>query len=48
MSILFFERRRLENVVHQVDLDENGDPIDPPAGYRSFFVDEQLRMLGIE
>ncbi len=48
VSILFFERRRLENVVHQVDLDENGDPIDPPAGYRSFFVDEQLRMLGIE
>lgn len=47
VSILFFERRRLENVIHKIDLDSNGEPVDPPDSYRDFFVGEQLKILGL-
>ncbi|MEX6506694.1 AAA family ATPase [Jiella sp. M17.18] len=48
VSILFFERGRLENHITEVSLDTNGEPVDAPSSYRSFFVDEQLRTLGVE
>lgn len=47
VSLLFFERERLENKITQVELDKHGDPIEPPLSYRSFFIDEQMSMLGI-
>lgn len=47
VSILFFERYRLENVVTQIELDENGDVFDAPDSYRKFFIDEQMQLLGI-
>lgn len=48
ISLLFFERKRLENQITQIELDENGDPISAPDSYRSFFVGEQMRLLGID
>jgi predicted ATPase len=48
VSILYFERRRLENIVTSIKLDETGSTIDPPDGYRSFFLDEQLSLLGLQ
>ncbi len=47
VSILFFERKRLENTITQINLGEDGEPIKPPSSYRSFFIGEQLHMLGL-
>lgn len=47
VSILFFERNRLENKITKIDLNELGDPVDPPLTYRNFFIDEQMKVLGI-
>ncbi|WP_135502675.1 AAA family ATPase [Roseovarius aestuariivivens] len=47
ISILFFKRSKLENRVVPIELDERGDPVNPPDDYRSFFVDEQMKMLGL-
>ncbi|MEQ8443001.1 MAG: AAA family ATPase [Alphaproteobacteria bacterium] len=48
VSIIFFERVRLETKATQINLDANGDPIDVPNNYRLFFAKEQLRLLGAE
>lgn len=45
VSIVFFEHKKSESEVHNISLDESGDPIDPPQGYRDFFVKEQLRNI---
>lgn len=47
VSLLFLQRRRLENSITEVKLNDHGEPVDPPRGYRTFFLDEQLRTLGI-
>lgn len=47
VSLLFFERERLENKITQIELDKAGDPVNTPPSYRSFFIDEQMSMLGI-
>ena len=47
VSILFFERQKLENVITPINLDEMGEPIDPPENYRAFFIGEQMRILGM-
>lgn len=47
VSILFFERRRLENIITRIELDTDGKPVDAPQNYRSFFIDEQMRLLGL-
>ncbi len=47
VSILFFERQRLENSITQIELDDSGNPINPPDNYRSFFLDEQMKNLGV-
>lgn len=48
VSILFFERSRLENKITPIRLDDFGEPVDPPDSYRAFFIGEQLRNLGAE
>lgn len=48
VSILFFERRKLENVITRIELDSYGEPVDPPENYRRFFIGEQMRNLGID
>lgn len=47
VSILFFNREKYENIIHHIELDENGDPISPPENYRKFFTNEQMRILGV-
>lgn len=47
VSILFFERGRLENRISEIRLDDRGEPIDPPQSYRSFFIGEQMKILGL-
>lgn len=47
VSILFFERRRLENTVTLINLNAAGEPKNPPMSYRSFFIDEQMKLLGV-
>ena len=47
VSILYFERDRLENRITQIELDDAGSPISPPASYRDFFIGEQMRNIGI-
>ena len=47
VSILFFERGRLENEIHSVALDTNGEPASPPQKYREFFQREQMHILGV-
>ena len=47
VSVLFFRRARLENKIEEIELNDLGDPILPPDDYRSFFVDEQMKILGM-
>jgi hypothetical protein len=47
VSILFFQRERLENRITQIRLDDHGEPIKPPSAYRAFFIGEQLKILGL-
>lgn len=48
VSIVFFERRKLENTATVIVLDEEGNPVNPPPSYRNFFLAEQLRIMGID
>jgi len=47
ISILFFQRKRLEDEIDHIELDKNGEPVDPPDAYRTFFIDEQMKILVI-
>jgi hypothetical protein len=46
VSLLFFEAEESGVRVHNLGFSETGDVIDPPPGYRRFFLDEQARYLG--
>jgi len=47
-QILFFERRDKQNVVTAVPIGKGGElPADQPENYRSFFLREQMQLLGI-
>lgn len=48
VSLIFFERVRLETCAMEIVLDENGEPTAPPEAYRDFFAREQLRVLGVD
>lgn len=48
VSLLFFSRKRLENGITDIPLDDIGNPISPPKAYREFFLDEQMKSLGIQ
>lgn len=47
VSILFFERRDLDVVIHSIRLDKDGNVTDPPDTYRDFFRNERLSLLGL-
>ena len=47
VSILFFKRSKLKNTIIEIQLDKNGDPTNAPQSYRSFFLEEQMNLLGI-
>lgn len=46
VSLLYFERKNGQANIHRLTLDEHGNLLDPPAGYRSFFLEEERRFLG--
>jgi predicted ATPase len=47
VSLLFFKAHAAGVRIHTLELDEQGQIIDPPGGYRSFFLKEQASYLGL-
>ena len=45
ISILYFERNDLDVKIHSLEIDEEGNIIGAPDGYRSFFMEETSRSL---
>ena len=45
ISILYFDREDLDVTIHSIRIDDEGNVIDPPDGYRSFFRDELKRVI---
>ena len=45
VSILFFERVELDVRIHSLRLDQEGNVLDAPEGYRKFFMEETQRSL---
>ena len=45
VSILFFERQDLDVHIHSLRIDEEGNILDAPDGYRAFFMEETARSL---
>jgi predicted ATPase len=46
VRILYFERKRNYVNVHPMEIDEAGNLIGAPPGYRRFFLDEEKRFIG--
>lgn len=46
VSIIFFEPKRNSVNMHNISLDDQGNIVDPPTGYRDFFSKEIDRTLG--
>lgn len=46
VSLLYFERRNGEAQIHRLELDDQGNIVNAPPGYRSFFLEEERRFLG--
>ena len=47
VSILFFERHDYNVQIHTLDIDEQGNIVGQPEGYRQFFLDETSRSIGL-
>ncbi len=47
VAFLYFERVAGEVRIHRLNLDEQGDIVDAPPGYRKFILQEERRFLGI-
>ena len=45
VSILYFEREDQDVSIHSIRIDEEGNVLDTPEGYRRFFKDELNRMI---
>ena len=45
VSILYFERDDTDVRIHSIRLDEEGNVLDAPEGYRRFFLDETARSI---
>ena len=45
VSILYFEREDLAVTIHSIRIDDEGNVLNAPDGYRSFFTDELNRMM---
>ena len=45
VSILFFERNHLDVKIHSLEIDEEGNIVGAPDGYRNFFMEETSRSL---
>jgi putative AbiEii toxin of type IV toxin-antitoxin system len=47
VSLLYFERKQSGAMIHAIQLGEDGGIIDPPDGYRQFFLDEERSVLDV-
>ena len=47
VSVLFFERDELDVRIHSLQIDEDGNIVGAPRGYRRFFMEETRRSLGL-
>ena len=47
VSILFFERGDLDVKIHSLRIDDDGNILNAPQNYRSFFLEETKRSLGL-
>jgi predicted ATPase len=47
VSILYFEPGDLDVKIHSIRLDEYGNVLDAPIGYRKFFMEETSRSIGV-
>ena len=45
VSILYFERDDLSVTIHSIRIDDEGNVLDAPTGYRGFFRDELKRVI---
>lgn len=45
VTIAFLERNGLDVQIHQLDVDVQGNVVDPPQAYRAFFLEEEIRLL---
>jgi hypothetical protein len=45
VSLLYFERKKGNATIHPLELDGAGNILNPPRGYRKFFLDEQWRLI---
>ena len=46
VSILYFEPNGLDVKIHSLTLDDNGNVLNAPLGYRQFFMEEMRRSIG--
>ncbi len=47
VSLLYFERQKQGATIHNLGLGVDGTILDPPRGYRQFFLDEERSLLNI-
>ena len=47
VSILFFERDKMEVRIHSLRIDSEGNILNAPDSYRQFFMEETKRSLGL-
>jgi predicted ATPase len=45
VSILYFEKEGPETRIHPVNIDDRGNVVNAPPGYRSFFLEEERRFF---
>ena len=46
VRILFFDRPNIETTVSELSLDRHGNILNAPNNYRSFFLEEEMKLLG--
>ncbi|MBM3333709.1 DUF3696 domain-containing protein [Candidatus Sumerlaeota bacterium] len=46
VALLYFERDDGGVTIHELRIDEQGNILNPPRGYRQFFLDEERKLLG--
>jgi len=47
VKVLYFEKKKGRVEIADMDFDANGNLLDAPASYRTFFLNEEKRMLGL-
>ena len=47
VSILYFEPGDLDVKIHSIHIDQLGNVLDAPPGYRQFFTDEMMKSIGL-